>query len=104
MLTAEEVVEAARRGNRTACAVLEQAGSALGRGVANLVSLLNPEVVVIGGGLAEAGELLLRPLRRAARQWSQPLAMRQTRIVRSRLGEHAGVLGAARYALLMLRG
>lgn len=102
MLTAEEAVEAARRGNRRARVALEQAGGALGRAVANLVSLLNPEIVVVGGGLAQAGELLLRPLRRAARQWAQPLAMRQVRIIRSRLGEYAGVLGAARYALLML--
>lgn len=102
VLTGEVVVKAARQGDPAARAVLEQVGSALGRGVASLVSLLNPEVVVIGGGLAQAGEMLLRPLRRAARQWAPPLAIRQTRIVRSRLGEHAGILGAARYALLML--
>ncbi len=101
-LTAETVVKAARRGDPTARALLERVGTELGRGVASLVSLLNPETVVIGGGLAQAGELLLRPLRRAARRWAQPLAIRQTRIVRSRLGQHAGILGAARYALLML--
>jgi predicted NBD/HSP70 family sugar kinase len=71
--------------------------------VANIVSVLNPAVVVLGGGLAQAGDLILGPLRRAARQWGQPLASRQVRIVRSRLGEEAGVLGAARYALLKLK-
>ncbi len=101
-LTAETVVKAARQGDSTARALLEEVGTELGRGVASLVSLLNPEIVVIGGGLAQAGELLLRPLRRAARRWAQPLAIRQTRIVRSRLGQHAGILGAARYALLMI--
>lgn len=101
-LTAAVVAEAARLGDPTACRVLEEIGDNLGRGVASIVSLLNPEVVVVGGGLAGAGELILRPLRRAVRKWGQPLASRQVRIVRSRLGEDAGILGAARYALLHL--
>ena len=54
----------------------------------------------MGGGLAGAGEFILKSLRRAVRQWGQPLGARQVRIVSSRLGEDAGVLGAARYALI----
>jgi glucokinase len=99
-VTGEVVVEAARRGDRTARRILERIGDDLGRGVANIVSLLNPEVVVLGGGLAAAGEFLLKPMRRAVRKWGQPLASRQVRITRTRLGEDAGILGAARYALL----
>jgi glucokinase len=99
-ITAEVVAEAARRGDKAACRVLEEVGTNLGLGVANIVSLLNPEVVVLGGGLAGIGTLLLAPLRKALRQWGQPLARRQVRIVISRLGEEAGILGAARYALL----
>ncbi len=98
----EVVTEAARHGDPTARLVLEQVGTNLGRGVANIVSLLNPELVVLGGGLATAGELVLKPLRRAARLWGQPLGSRQVRIVRSRLGEDAGILGAARYAFINL--
>lgn len=101
-INAEIVALCAGTGDRVARRVLEQAGETLGRGVASLVSLLNPEVVVVGGGLAQAGELILRPLRRAALRWGQPLGSHQVRIVRSRLGENAGVLGAARYALLKL--
>lgn len=101
-VTTETVAAAARRGDPTARHVLQEIGSNLGRGVAGIVSLLNPEVVVLGGGLAGAGDLILAPLRRAVRQWGQPLASRQVRIVRSRLGEDAGILGAARYALLHL--
>lgn len=100
--TAEIVASAARRGDPMARQILEEAGSHLGRGVASIVALLNPEVVVVGGGLASAGELLLAPLRRAAKKWGQPLASRQVRIAPSRLGENAGVLGAARYAMLKL--
>jgi len=101
-VTAEIVTAAARRGDATARGVLEEVGTKLGRGVASIICLLNPEVIVLGGGLAGAGEFILRPLRRAVRHWGQPLAARQVRIVRSQLGEDAGILGAARYAFIHL--
>jgi glucokinase len=101
-ITAEVVAAAARRGDKAARRVLEEVGTNLGLCVANIVSLLNPEVVVLGGGLAGIGNLLLAPIREAVRQWGQPLARRQVRIVISRLGEEAGILGAARYALLKM--
>jgi len=53
-------------------------------------------MIVIGGGVAAAGNLLLDPARRTLRQWAQPLAVKQVRIARSRLGARAGILGAAR--------
>jgi len=99
-ITAEVVAAAARAGDKAARRVLEEVGTNLGLGVANIVSLLNPEVVVLGGGLAAIGNLLLAPLRKAVRQWGQPLARRQVRVVISSLGEEAGILGAARYAQL----
>jgi glucokinase len=99
-ITAEMVAAAARAGDKAARRVLEEVGTNLGLGVANIVSLLNPDVVVLGGGLAAIGNLLLAPLRKAVRQWGQPLARRQVRIVISSLGEEAGILGAARYAQL----
>jgi len=101
-ITAEVVAAAARRGDQAARRILEEVGTNLGLGVANIVCLLNPEVVVLGGGLAGIGSPLLAPLRRALRQWGQPLGRRQVRIALSRLGEKAGILGAARYALIKL--
>jgi glucokinase len=100
--TAEMVAAAAGHGDKAAREVLAEVGTNLGLGVASIVSLLNPEVVVIGGGLAAIGQPLLSPLRKAVRQWGQPLAAKQVRIVRSRLGDDAGILGAARYAFLKL--
>jgi glucokinase len=76
--------------------VLAEAGHYLGLALANLVDILNPEMIVIGGGVAAAGALLLDPARRTMRQWAQPLAVKQVRIVRSRLGDRAGILGMAR--------
>ena len=101
-LGAELVVEAARRGDATARKILDEVGSNLGRGVAGMISLLNPELVIVGGGLAAAGELILKPLRREVKRWGQPLATRQVTIRRSMLGDEVGILGAARYALLRL--
>jgi glucokinase len=99
-VTAETVAAAARRGDKAARQALTEVGTNLGLGVASIVSLLNPEVVVIGGGLAAIGRPLLTPLRKALRQWGQPLATKQVQVVRSCLGDEAGILGAARYALL----
>jgi len=101
-LEAQQVVRAAKRGDVAARRVLEEVGSNLGRGVASMISLLNPEVVVLGGGLAAAGALIVAPLRRAVKLWAQPLAARHVRIRLSALGDEAGILGAARYALLNL--
>jgi glucokinase len=69
-------------------------------GVANLISTLNPEAVVLGGGfLLGAADLLLEPIRREARRWAQPIAMSRCGIELTGLGEDAGLFGAARLAL-----
>jgi glucokinase len=98
--TAEAVVEAARQNDAAACRVLEETAAWLAMGVANIVSILNPQMIVLGGGLMQAGDLLLEPLRREVLEWAQPLAARQVRIEMTQLGEDAGLLGAARLALL----
>ena len=97
-MTAREVFTAARQGRREARAVIERAAFHLGLAVANIISLFNPQVVVLGGGVGVAGELLLTPLRRTALRWAQPLAARRVRIVASRLRGRAPLLGAARLA------
>ena len=97
---AEAVVEAARQNDAAACRVLEETAAWLAMGVANIVSILNPQMIVLGGGLMQAGDLLLEPLRREVLEWAQPLAARQVRIEMTQLGEDAGLLGAARLALL----
>ena len=96
---AEAVVEAARAGDPAALAALDETASWLAMGIANVISILNPEMVILGGGLMQAGDLLLEPIRRGVLEWAQPLAARQARIELSQLGEDAGLLGAARLAL-----
>jgi len=94
--TTRDVVRLARAGDARAQRVLADAGHYLGLALANLVDILNPEMIVLGGGLAAAGTLLLDPARRTMGQWAQPLAVKQVRIARSRLGDRAGILGMAR--------
>ena len=95
-LEAREVVKRARQGDAQAMEVIAQAGHHLGLALANLVDILNPQMIVIGGGVAGAGNLLLGPARETLRRWAQPLAAQQVRISRSRLGARAGLLGAAK--------
>jgi len=97
-VTAEVVVEAARRGDSVARATLDHAATYLAMGIANIVSILNPEIVVLGGGLMQAGDLLLDPIRKEFTRWAQPLAAAQVRLELSALGEDAGLFGAGRLA------
>jgi glucokinase len=97
--SAEAVVASARQGDAAARAALAETARWLGMGVANLISALNPQMVVLGGGLMQAGDLLIAGVRRAVLEWAQPVAARDTRIELSRLGEDAGLMGAARLAL-----
>lgn len=96
---AEEVVEAARRGDAAALRAIEETSRYLGMGIANLISILNPQVVVLGGGLMQASDLMLDTIRREVREWAQPIAAGQVRIEATRLGEDAALIGAARLAL-----
>jgi glucokinase len=91
-----ELVKLAREGNPAANRILRHAGEYLGTALANVVSLLNPQKIVIGGGASAAGELLLAPAREAMHKWAQPLAVKQVQIVRSRLGASAPLLGMAK--------
>jgi glucokinase len=92
----EQIVAMARAGDARARGVLADAGSALGAALAAVVDILNPQIIVVGGGMAAAGNLLLAPARRALQLWAQPLAGRQVRVVRSSLGNRAPLLGLAK--------
>jgi glucokinase len=94
--TVAELIGLARQGDATAIKLMTEAGDFLGIALANLVSILNPERIVVGGGVAAAGNLLLTPARQAMMRWAQPLAAKQVRVVRSRLGERAALLGMAK--------
>lgn len=95
MARVDDVVEAVGYGDSTAIMLVRAAGRVLGAGLAHAVSLFNPSVLVIGGQLARADEHLLAGVRELIYARSLPLATRELRIVRSRLGGDAGVIGLA---------
>ncbi len=90
---------AALAGEATTRAALQRAGEWLGIGVANLVSALHPELVVIGGGVAEMGDLLLQPVRDAIRRRVGMFPPDDVRVERSALGVRAGLYGGIALAL-----
>ncbi|NVM96389.1 ROK family transcriptional regulator [Arthrobacter wenxiniae] len=97
--TGEDVLELARRGNLAAIQAMRQAGRDVGDVLAACVNLLNPSVIVIGGGLSSAGEYLMAGVREIVYQRSLPLATSRLRIVQSMAADHAGVLGAGRLVI-----
>lgn len=98
-VTGEDVLDLARRGNLAAIAAMRQAGRDVGEVLAACVNLLNPSVIVIGGGLSSAGEYLLAGVREIVYQRSLPLATARLRIVQSMATDHAGVVGAGQMVI-----
>jgi glucokinase len=92
----DEVVTAARAGGEQAQAALRRAAGYIGTAIANLTIFLTPQRIVIGGGVAEAGELLFGPLREAVERRAGRVApLRAIDIVTASLGSDAGAVGAA---------
>ena len=96
---ARDVMTLARENEAEAIQLIRRAGRVLGEVVADVVSVLNPLVIVIGGTLADAGEHLLSGIRELVYQRSLPLATRELRILAARPSPHSGLLGAARLVL-----
>ena len=101
MPSAESVAAAARAGDAKALEAVEETADYLAMGVASLIAVLNPEIVVLGGGCMMASDLMLGRIRRNALLWTQPVAARRVRIETTALGADAGLLGAARLAWLL---
>jgi glucokinase len=93
------MAKAAEAGEVTVRTAIERAAEWLGIGAANLVVALHPDLIVIGGGVAEMGELLLAPIREAIRRRVGMLPVSGVRVERSELGDKAGLLGGIALAL-----
>jgi len=95
-LTGPDVTKAAREGDPLATGILEDVGRRLGQGIAGLVNVLDPDAVVIGGGAADAQDLLLEPARRAFHAAVEaPTHRPQVPVLPAQLGNDAGAIGAA---------
>ena len=94
-LTANDVGLAARGGDPAASEIIKDTGYLIGRVLAKTIDFFNPSLILIGGGVAKAGDLLLASIRELVYQQSIPLATRDLVVQPSTLGDRAGVVGAA---------
>jgi glucokinase len=98
-VTPERLASAASRGDAVAVAVWEDVAGWLGAALANCVWLLNPDAVIVGGGVARAGEVLFAPLREKMRSLLNPVFWERLRLLPARFGHEAGIIGCAALAL-----
>jgi glucokinase len=101
-VTPQTMAQAAGAGDEDVLDAIRRAGEMLGIGVANVITVLHPDLVVIGGGVADMGDLLLEPVRQTVRRRVRMFPADSVRIEASQLGDQAGMLGGV--ALAMMRG
>jgi len=94
-ITAKTVFDAAKRGDSAARQIVQQTAYYLGNAISSLINIFDPDIVIIGGGIAKAGPILFNPAQRIINNNSMPHPLRKPAIVPAKLGENAGLLGAA---------
>lgn len=97
-ITPEIIARAAEQGDEIAREILQRAGFLLGSGLANVITILAPERVVIGGGVAQLGKWIMEPIHETIRQRVHTVPLDRLQIVPAALGADAGVIGAAVWA------
>lgn len=99
LVTARALADDARAGDEVALAAMRRAGRALGIAIASATHLCDLDVVTIGGGLSQSGDLLFDPLEEALREHARMDFARRVKVVRAALGQDAGLVGAAALVL-----
>ncbi len=100
-ITPELIAKAAQAGDELARDIYEKAGFYIGIAAANMCASIGPRRIIIGGGVAQAGELLLDPIRRTIRARVHIMPVEQVEVVPSQLGDNAGVVGVACWAAFL---
>ncbi len=98
-ISAMDVIAAARKGDHLSQKLVQEAGYYLGTALANLINLFNPTKIVIGGGVAQVGDLLLDPVRKVAKQRSLKVASQAVTITSAVLGKRSSAMGAVAQAI-----
>jgi len=98
-VTAQVIHSAAEQGDSLAKELIARTGYYVGVGLANLINIFNPELIVIGGGLSNIGDMLLEPAFKVAEERAYKEAFQAVRFASAGLGRNSGVLGAAAFAL-----
>lgn len=94
-ITPEVISDAAKRGDRLAIDFWHEVGRRIGTTLSGVINLLNPEKIIIGGGMANAGKILFRSIRDTVNERAMPIPKRIVKIIKARLGTDAGIVGAA---------
>jgi glucokinase len=102
-ITAQVVHNAAEQGDRLAKELIARTGYYVGVGLANLINIFNPELIVIGGGLSNIGDMLLKPAYKVAEERAFKESYQSVRFASVELGGNSGVLGAAAFALQKMK-
>lgn len=95
-LTSQAVYQAAAKGDKLARKITLETAEILGAGLTSLVHMLNPEIIIIGGGVAQSGSLLFKPLKETLRKRCFAQSIRNLKVVPAKLGDQAGMIGAAK--------
>lgn len=101
-LTAERVYDAGRAGDELALSVFKRFGTYLGIGLANLINIIDPEIIVIAGGAVNGWDLFARDMQREVSERAVRVTAQQVKIAAAQCGDNAGLLGAARLAFARL--
>ncbi len=102
MITPEVIAKAAAQGDRIAKEIYDYVGGIIGIAVVNISVSIGPEIIVVGGGVATAGELLLEPIRKTIRERIFVMPKEKIKVVPAELGDKAGILGSAKWADMKL--
>jgi len=95
-LTPQELRKKAAKGNKKAIKVFQELGEFLGIGLANIANLLSPEVIIIGGGISKAGNLIFNPARKKMKEYIlSPMVKKNVKIKKAKFGDFSGAIGAA---------
>jgi glucokinase len=97
-ISAQMISEAFDLEDSLAIEVLHETGTILGFGLSNVINLLNPEIIIVGGGMSAAGDRLLKTTRETIQNHALKLSSQACKVVQAQLGGRAGMIGAAAYA------
>ena len=103
-ISMRDIINAVKEEDMLAIEVIEEIGSVLGRAIAGLINIFNPELVVIGGALSETKDYLMLPIKSAVQKYSLKMINRDTTIKFSELGQKAGAIGACMLSRSRLLG
>ncbi|MEO6914305.1 MAG: ROK family protein [Chitinophagaceae bacterium] len=93
-ITLQDIIDAARNDDMLSIELIANMGEKIGKGLAVLINIFNPELVILGGTLAQTGDLVRLPVKSALNKYSLSLVNNDTKLKMSKLGERAGVMGA----------